>query len=338
LGKILDFFGLGSKEAKEAKEVKEKAKEERGSFFKEMIKGFMLRQFPKGSAIWDLMGATGIVDRGPEMVPWQHEFETLTAILRFTPDFLKHYITDIFAKSDIFQWLVAHWPLADGIDLPLIGPNGKLTERVKAGEPDAIVEALRIIHQDVFVTGKVTFDKLKDLMGGSGSALAVMGGGAAALVGGKDLLEGKNPLEGITGSDTTGKKLEEIIKAHPEAQQTTMNKNLLSLLNSLGVTGTATVVKGDWLNNNDEVTVSYNYNNGKYFLIYDNDVSSTDITVKNDQGMEIANFTDWGGLDSQDDAEKITTAMKENPSKTPVVTQQPQPANDNGTPAQKAAA
>jgi len=163
---ILKAVGLKSKEGQEAVKAKEAAKEDRSSLFGEVGKSFFLRQFPKGSAIYDLMGTVGIRDRAPEVVPWQNAFETTTAILRFTPDFLKHYITDIFADSTIFQSIVAHWPLIDGLDLPLIGPNGKLTERVKAKEPDAIVEAIRIIHQDVFVTGKVTFDKLKGLITG----------------------------------------------------------------------------------------------------------------------------------------------------------------------------
>jgi len=348
LNKLMSLVGGGKNPevAGEAKEKNDYYKNLREGFFGELGKSLLLRQMPRLSAIADIgLQLTG--NKGVEKVPWQNEFETITALLLFVPNSWKHHITDLFASSSIFQGIVKYWPGLDGVDLPIIGSSGALSkipglglgeggslrERIltrQPPDPDAVIQVLRIIHQDVFVTGKTSFDKLKEMIGGPGALAAIAGGGGALALGvnalsgdnqngatnpggGSAMDKVKNVL-GLGGAAAGGKKIIDIISANPEGEKTKMQKNLLNLLDQLGVKETATLKKGDWEGNNDYVTVQFEYNGGTYFMIFDDDVTSTDITVNNSQGAEIAKFTDWGGLDADDDAKDIIKAIQKNPS------------------------
>jgi hypothetical protein len=353
-GTIMETVGLKKPEvAAQAGEAKEHAEAERSSIFGEVGKSMFLRQFPRMAAIFDI-GKQVTGNKAAEVVPWQNEFETITAFMILIPNKWKHFITDIFANSTIFQKLVEFWPGLDGVNLPLIGSSGFLSgtlpilgkggplrERILTEkDPDAVIQALRIMHQDVFVTGKVSFDLLREKLGIGGS-LAVLGGGAAALTAGSAMLEGNNPLSGIMGGGKekvggpSGKKLNDIIKAHPEVAQTKMQQNLVKILQGMNVMDSAELVKGKWEGNNDEVTVGFIYDNAKYFLVFDNDVSSTDFTLNTSDGRQIDKFTDWGGIDAGDDAKRMIAAIRKSPA--PQLPAATAPANDNATPAAKPA-
>ncbi len=334
-GKIMETFGQKNPEvATEAKEAKESAEKERTSIWSEVGRSLFLRQFPRLAALKDLSKLTGSDE--PEAVSWQHEFEAITALLILVPNSWKHIITDLFANSTTFQTLVEHWPGLDGIDLPIIGKDGFMSKTLpilgKGGslrdrilqekDPDAVIGALRIMHQDIFVTGKISFDWIKDKLGVGGTLASLAGGAGVAALGsellggdshGKTLIDKGKEVLGL-GSSVVGKKLIDLEKAHPEAEKTKMQQNLMKLLNAMKVTDSAELVKGSWVDNNDQVTVSFIYKNTKYFLIFDNDLSSTDIILNNSQGNEIAKFTDWGSLDAQDNAQTLIKAIDNSPS------------------------
>lgn len=330
-GGLMDAFGGKPEVANEANEAKESAEKQRTSIWSEVGRSLFLRQFPRLAVLKDLGKVTG--SNEPEAVPWQHEFEAISALLILVPNKWKHVITDMFANSSIFQTLVEHWPGLDGVNLPIIGKDGLMSKNLpilgKGGslrdrilnekDPDAVVEAIRIMHQDIFVTGKVTFSWVREKLG-LGGALATLGGGAAAAVVGNELLgggSGKSLIDkgkDMLGIGTTGKKILELNKAHPEIPKTKMQQNLLKLMQELNVTDSTELVKGSWENNNDEVTVSFIYNNAKYFLVFDNDVSSTDLILNSSDGRELAKFTDWGGLDAKDDAKELIEAIQKSPS------------------------
>jgi hypothetical protein len=349
---IMNLVGGGKQPevAAEAQEKNDIFKKLREGFFGELTKSLLLRQMPRLSAMTDI-GLQLSGKKSAEKVPWQNEFETITALLILVPNDWKHHITDIFASSSIFQAIVKYWPGLDGIGgsngilsaaVPLLGEGGSLRDRIlnrQPPDPDAVIQVLRIIHQDVFVTGKMSFDKLKEMIG-SPAAIAAIVGGAGTLAAGAKALgsgetktgsdSGESPASiaaassgGVVdkikdaiglGASVTGKKISEIISANPAGERTKMQKNLLSLLDQLKVSDTAILKKGDWEGNNDEVTVQFEYNGNTYYMIFDNDISSTDIKVNNAQGTEIAKLTDWGNFDADDSAKDIIEAIQKNPS------------------------
>ncbi len=389
-GNLLDTIkGLFSKKNPEAVqnaiETSQNAKAERGGLFQEAGRSLLLRQFPRLMLAWDVYKAgeeaknifygQEVKDQEGKIIRVKKPIdqETLqkglmgiSALLIIVPGEWKHSITDLFADSSIFQALVKYWPGLDGIDLPyiekyldvkipLIGlKGGNLRERIlNEKEPNAIMLAMRIMAQDLF-TGKVTFDSIKGLLGGSnlGAAAALAAGGGALALGAK-ALGGESPggaLGGLAealGGKPKGKKLLELVKAHPEQMPTDMQKNLLALLKEMKVAESAELIKGDWADNNDYCTVSYIFDNGIYYLEFDNDISGTDLKINNANGQTIADFSDWSTFNASDDAQKIIAAMKTSPSPalnapaapatTPVVPPASAslptntPANDNAT-------
>jgi hypothetical protein len=149
-----------------ANEIQNESQAERRGFFGEFLNSFLVRQFPNASKVLDIGtaigGATGMIERKEEIYPLQHEFETVTALTMFVPDSWLSTVTDPLADSEIFQKIVEYWPMASGVDLPVIG-NEPLEDRVRAKDPDAVVEAIRIIHQD-FMTGKVSWDAVSGML------------------------------------------------------------------------------------------------------------------------------------------------------------------------------
>ncbi len=323
-GKLLDTFKSNPEATKQAEEIKENAQNERLSFFSEVGRSIFLRQFPRLAQLQDLGKLTGSDE--PETVPWQHEFEAITALLLLVPNSFKKYITDFFAESTTFQTLVKNWPGLDGIDLPIIGSTGlmskdlpilgkggSLRERIlQQKDPDAVIQALRIIHQDVFVTGKVAFSWVQEKLG-TGGAIASTAGVAGAVALGTKVLggEGGNLIDQAKEAIGIGssKKLTGVIKENPSEARTTMQTNALSLLEKLKVTESAEIVKGDWSGNNDYITISFEYNGKKFFMEFDNDPSSTDIRINNANGNEILNFTDWGSFDTNNNVKKIQQTL-----------------------------
>lgn len=196
-GKILEIIGLKKPEiGAEAREASESAEKERGSLFGEIGKSLFLRQFPQMAAMTDI-GKQLTGSKEPEVVSWQNEFETISAFLLLVPGSWKHYLTDFFANSTIFRTLVEHWPGLDGVNLtsiPLVGQllgqipgglaeGGNIRKRVlQDKDPNAVIAALRVMHQDLFVTGKVSFDKIKDMLSGTnlGAAAEILGGALPA--------------------------------------------------------------------------------------------------------------------------------------------------------------
>jgi hypothetical protein len=149
-----------------ANEIKNEAQAERRGFFGEFLNSFLVRQFPSASKVLDIGatvgGWTGMVERKEEIYPLQHEFEFATAMTMFVPDGWLSTVTDPLADSEIFQKIVEFWPMASGVDLPLIG-NEPLEDRVRAKDPDAVIEAIRVIHQDL-MTGKVSWDAVSGML------------------------------------------------------------------------------------------------------------------------------------------------------------------------------
>ncbi len=150
-GRIIDYFtGRKPEVVQQANEVAETAKQERASVFGETVRAMYMRQMPGwATAGFDIAKAFGVVKNGPEVYGLQHEIETFLAVTRLCPDFLKKWMTDPIAKTDIFQTLVKNWPMINGIDIPFIGGNQTLPEKVAAGDPDAVIDAIRIMHQDI---------------------------------------------------------------------------------------------------------------------------------------------------------------------------------------------
>lgn len=362
-GKILETVGLKKPEiAAEARDAKEKAEANRSGIFGEVGKSLLLRQYPILSATTDLYKQLS-GNKAAEQVPWQNEFESISAVvmlLTLIPGKWKHYLTDVFAESTVFRTLVEYWPGLDGVDIPfiggflpdVIGKGGNIRQRIlNDKDPTAVIAALRVIHQDLFVTGKVSFDVVKNLLGGNtaAAAAAVLGGGAALTAGARALEGGGDSAaaspsgqpvavdavrEAVAGTGALrDKKILDMQKQHPEKQATTMQTKLLALLKSLNVLDTAVLVDGEWFGNNDEVTVGYIFDNGTYFLTYDEDITSADISVRNAQGMTIYDETDYWGLNAEANASSITAAMRQNPSEAPAAAPAaaaaPTPATDN---------
>jgi hypothetical protein len=349
-GKIKETF-TGSNDAavEEGKEVVDSSQRERAGFFSEAVKSFIVRQFPRGGQLLDLYNAT-LGEKAPEVHALQNEFEFLTAFALFIPNCLKSYLTDLFADNSIFQALVEYWPGLDGVDLPLVGSTGLLSMDLpvlgKGGslrnrvlqdkDPDAVIQVLRIMHQDA-ITGKVSYDSIKELLGvsGLGGSTAIAGilgllFGGAALSGGP--ATGETSLldqakEAIFGKpEGAGKKILDLVKENPQAPQTTMQKNLIALVKELEVENSATLIKGGWVENNDDCTISFIYDGGLYYMNFDDDITGTDIQVNNSQGAEVVEFTDYGGFSAKSDADDIRKGIKKNPSEK---TTTPKAANDN---------
>ncbi len=312
----------------EAHEIQKNSEQERTSFFKEAERSFWLRQFPRLSKLTDMSKALGILKNDKEVVPWQHEFEYITAFTFLIPDRLLKIFTDPIAHSPTFQALVNHWPLINGVDLPFIGPNGKLLDKIKAGDPDAVIDAIRIMHQDIFVTGKIAMTQMYDIIkkyAGNYAAKAIVGGGGLAGLGilgsklikpsinnsapqesliqkGEDFIKHDLGLEVNLGDHS----FKDILKLNPELKLTTAQTNLINLLDKLKVKDKAKLSEdSDWKGNNDEFNVTFVLNGNTYFLHFDNDPLSTDLTLKNKDGTQIYKSTDWAEFNAEEDAKEI---------------------------------
>lgn len=312
-GQILDLVNPLSKDGKETAELREKFRDIRTGVFGEAIKTLLLSKAPNLAAGLDIgMAATG--NMTAEVVPWQHEFEIISSLLLLPlPEGFKHMLTDIFANSEAFQTVIANFPLLDD----------EIKQGVKDREPNAVIKALRFIHQLVIVDGKVGFDAIKGLFSGNPADLLKIGAIGGGLLAGKKLLDSSsnnnssgggimNTLkETFSGSGADrGKKLSDLIKSSADSRETTMQGNLIKLLKELNVFESAELVKGKWANNNDKVTIAFIYNQKKYFLIFDDDVTKTDLTIKAENGTQLADFSDWGNFDTRDTADKIRQALK----------------------------
>ncbi len=146
------FADNATKEKAEA--TREGFEKERSGFFGEVWESVLSRYFPNISKGLDGLSAIGVTKTDAEVVPWQNEFEAITAFSLLVPDFLLKYITDPIAKSAVFQKIIENWPL-----------TGDLAEKIKKDKnPDDVISALRIIHQDLFITGKVSLDQVRAWM------------------------------------------------------------------------------------------------------------------------------------------------------------------------------
>lgn len=132
--------------SKKLDQIKDSSEKERSSIFGEVFESILNRYFPNISKGMDALGAVGIIDQDPEAVPWQNEFESLTAFSMFVPDSMLRPITDLVKNNPLFTAILKNWP---AIDEEL--ENKVLNE----DNPDDVINALRIIHQDI-VSGKLT--------------------------------------------------------------------------------------------------------------------------------------------------------------------------------------
>ncbi len=160
----------GNPETKEkAEAIKENAEKERANVFLELGSSIYRRWFPNLAKFTDLAAAgahaTGLREMGPEAVPWQHEFETITAFSLLTPDFLLKPLVDPLAQSELFKKMVDYWPTSIPDDM-------KANLNSANYDPDTFFDIIRIMNQDI-AAGKTTVeDVLKLIPGGS-----LMGGG-----------------------------------------------------------------------------------------------------------------------------------------------------------------
>jgi len=149
-GGILDWLrNLGS--GKKAEKIKEEGESERSGIFGEVFESLLTRHFPRLSKLMDLSSSVGLTKRDGEVVPWQNEFETLTAFTMFVPDFLLRKITDPLVHSSIFMKVVEYWPV--------LGEKWIKTLKAPNVDPDDVINVLRIMNQDI-VAGKVPVDKI----------------------------------------------------------------------------------------------------------------------------------------------------------------------------------
>jgi hypothetical protein len=309
-GQILDLVNPLSKDGKETAELREKFRDIRTGIFGEAVKTILLSKAPSLAATLDVgMAVTGNMTK--EVVPWQHEFEVISALLLLPlPEGFKHMITDFFANSEIFQSIVNHFPLLDD----------EIKQGVKEKDPNAVIKALRYMHQLIVVDGKVGYEAIKGLFNGNPGDALKLGAVGGGLLAGSKLLDGSGSSGGgmidkiketfSGGTPEKGKKLTDLIKSHAEKRETAMQTNLLALLRELNVLESAEIIKGKWANNNDEVTISFIYNQKKYFLIFDDDNVKTKLTLKAENGTQLADFNDWGGFDVKDSAKTIRQAIK----------------------------
>lgn len=346
----------------------EKANNARAGFWGQLGESLLSRQSPNIAAALDIFD---LATDAPEAHKGQNLIEGLTGALTLLshiipPEYLR-IVTDRFANNSVFQWLVEKWPGLDGIDIPilkdipgvasLIGEGGKIRQKIlQEKDPTAVIMALRVMHQDV-ITGAVTYQTLKNM---SGSGILAGGGVAAGIVGlifGSQITGGPEGASGTAGAATTGAagllekakealgippskagggpKIMDLVKQNPQLERTKMQKNLISLVRALKVEDSARLVKGSWADNNDYCTISFVYNNGLYYMHFDNDVTSTDIKINNSKGVEILDMTDNFGFSAESDATDIIKAIKQNPSPQieQVETEKPEtvetPANNN---------
>ncbi|MFA5352225.1 MAG: hypothetical protein WC304_03020 [Candidatus Gracilibacteria bacterium] len=147
LGSLAEKLNPGQKE--KAEKIRGHAEKERSGIFGEVWESILVRYFPGISKLIDVASSVGITDKDPETVPWQNEFEAFTAFSMFVPDFLLRYITDPFAESETFLKILEGWPMQ----------GRELADKIRAKkDPDDVIDALRMMHQDLFATGKVSFE------------------------------------------------------------------------------------------------------------------------------------------------------------------------------------
>lgn len=339
----------------------EKANKARAGFWGQLGESLLSRQSPNIAAALDIFD---LATDAPETHKGQNIIEGLTGALTLLshiipPEYLR-IVTDRFANNSVFQWLVEKWPGLDGIDIPilkdipgvasLIGEGGKIRQKIlQEKDPTAVIMALRVMHQDV-ITGAVTYQTLKDM---SGSSILAGGGVAAGIVG---MIFGSQITGGAEGAPGTGEaaagaaglldkakdalgippskagggtKIMDLVKQNPHLERTKMQKNLVSLVQALKIEDSARLVKGSWAGNNDYCTISFVYDNGFYYMHFDDDVTGTDIKINNSKGVEILNMTDHFGFSAESDAKDIIEAIQKNPSPQ-IEGQKPEtPANDN---------
>jgi hypothetical protein len=149
-GGILNWLrNLGA--GKKAEKIKEGAQVERSGIFGEVFESLLARHFPRISKLMDLSSTIGLTRRDSEVVPWQNEFESLTAFTMFVPDFLLRKITDPLVHSSIFMKVVEYWPA--------LGEKWIKTLKAPNVDPDDVINVLRIMNQDI-IAGKVPVDKI----------------------------------------------------------------------------------------------------------------------------------------------------------------------------------
>jgi len=153
---------LTGRQRHQAERIRVRAEAERGSLFGEVFESILNRSFPRISRLMDIASTVGVVERDPEVVPWQNEFESLTAFSMLVPDFLLRRFTDPFANSEAFLRIIEFWPATSRF---LIAGE-ELAEKIRRDkDPDDVITALRIIHQDIFITGRVSLERVLGFAG-----------------------------------------------------------------------------------------------------------------------------------------------------------------------------
>ncbi len=166
---IFDFLKGNPSTSEKAEGIKEGAEQERAGIFGEVASSLYRRWFPDLAKFTDLAAAgaqgLGIREMGPEAVPWQHEFETITAFSLLVPDSMLKHLSDPLAKSELFKKMVDYWPTSIPDDM-------KADLAKEDYDPDVFFDIIRIMNQDI-AAGKTTVEKVLGLIPGG----SLLGGG-----------------------------------------------------------------------------------------------------------------------------------------------------------------
>lgn len=138
-------------DSKKSKDEAEKFKGERSGLFGEVWESYLARSFPNVSKFMDLGSTFHFFKKDSEVLAWQNEFESITALTLLIPDFLLRVVTDPIANSETFMTVLKHWPVK----------GEEFAAKIeKDKNPDDVVSALRLINQDL-TTSKVAYDDIR---------------------------------------------------------------------------------------------------------------------------------------------------------------------------------
>ncbi len=172
-GRQLDASPKTQEAAKEAEQVAEAGREDRTTYLGELARSMYLRQLPGlATAGYDLtrflfQEKFGTKDPS-EAYAYQHEVEAILALARIAPDFLKKPLIEPL-MIDSLKTVILNWPGIAGLAIFGNDPEA-FKKRIEEKEPNAWIDAIRIIHQDI-VTGIVGYQKFMAAMQSAGISL-----------------------------------------------------------------------------------------------------------------------------------------------------------------------
>lgn len=137
-------------------EQAEASKAKRQTLFGEVWESIVARYFPNFSKFLDLGTGLKLFQKEDEAHRFQNEFEFVTAMTLLIPDFMLRKVTDPIAESETFLTVLEHWPV-----------KGKeFADKIRAKKnPDDVVSALRMMHQDMVTSKILVSEVISKIMG-----------------------------------------------------------------------------------------------------------------------------------------------------------------------------